>query len=59
MENQTNSVNRRNFIKKSYLLTIGTLGTTGLMAAPHLQPLPSLTQESDINILGPKAGYTP
>jgi len=59
MENQTTAVNRRNFIKKSSLLTIGTLGTTGLMAAPHLQPLPSFTQESDVNIVGPKAGYTP
>lgn len=38
---------------------MGTLGTTGLMAAPHLKPLPSFTQESDVNIVGPKAGYTP
>lgn len=59
MNKQTPTVNRRNFIKKSSLLTIGALGTTGLIAAPHLQPLPSFTQDSDVNIFGPKEGYTP
>ncbi len=59
MYNQSPSVNRRNFIKKSSLLTIGAFSATGVMAAPHLQPLPSFTQDSDINIVGPKEGYTP
>nr|WP_299485818.1 DUF664 domain-containing protein [uncultured Allomuricauda sp.] len=58
MENQQ-GVNRRSFIKKSSLLTMGALGTTGLMAAPHLKPLPSFTHDSDLNIFGPKEGYTP
>ncbi len=53
------TVNRRNFIKNSSLLTIGALGTTGLMAAPHLRPLTSFSQDSDVNIVGPKEGYTP
>ncbi|WP_350288158.1 DUF664 domain-containing protein [uncultured Croceitalea sp.] len=59
MNEQTPSVNRRNFIKKSSLLTLGTITTTGVMAAPHLQPLPSFTQDSEVNIVGPKEGYTP
>nr|WP_299167208.1 DUF664 domain-containing protein [uncultured Allomuricauda sp.] len=58
MENQQ-GVNRRSFIKKSSLLTMGALGTTGLIAAPHLKPLPSFTKDSDLNIFGPKEGYTP
>ena len=59
MIEQTPSVNRRNFIKKSSLLTLSALGSTGVMAAPHLQPLPSFTQDSEVNIVGPKEGYTP
>lgn len=57
-ENET-ILNRRNFIKNSSLLAMGTLGATSLMAAPHLQPLPVSSQDSDINIVGPKEGYTP
>jgi hypothetical protein len=62
MKEQTPSVNRRSFIKKSSLLTLGALGTTAVMAAPHLQPLhplQSFSQDSDVNIVGPKEGYTP
>ncbi|GMN09229.1 DinB family protein [Croceitalea sp. MTPC9] len=59
MDEQTPSVNRRNFIKKSSLLTLGAFGTTAVMAAPHLEPLPNYTQDSDVNIVGPKEGYTP
>ena len=62
MKRQIPLVNRRNFIKKSSLLTIGTLGATAVMAAPHLQPLHPLkgfSQDSDVNIIGPKEGYTP
>lgn len=57
MNNQSKQVNRRNFIKKSSLLTMGAFGTTSLLAAPHLIPL-HFTQENDINIVGPKEGYT-
>lgn len=59
MKIQNNSVNRRNFIKKSSLLTKGALGTTSLIAPPHLEPLGYFTQESDVNIVGPKEGFTP
>ncbi|MDT0607164.1 DinB family protein [Croceitalea rosinachiae] len=59
MNEHTPSVNRRNFIKKTSLLTLGALGATGVMAAPHLQPLPKFSQDSDVNIFGPKEGYTP
>ncbi|WP_350292161.1 DUF664 domain-containing protein [uncultured Croceitalea sp.] len=59
MNEQTPSVNRRNFIKKSSLLTLGAISTTGVIAAPHLKPLPSFIQDSEVNIVGPKEGYTP
>lgn len=60
MKKQDNSSNRRNFLKKSSLLTVGALGaTSALFASPHLAPLASFSQEDDINIVGPKEGYTP
>ena len=60
MKTPTTGTNRRNFLKKSSLLTFGTLGTSGtLLAAPHLRPLPSFSRENDINIVGPKEGFTP
>lgn len=59
MNEQAPSVDRRNFIKKSSLLTLGAFSASSVMAAPHLRPLPSYTQDSDINIVGPKDGYTP
>ena len=59
MKNQLNGLNRRNFIKTSSLLTAGVIGTGSLFAAPHLHPLPSFSQDSDLNIVGPKEGYTP
>ncbi|MDB4292168.1 DinB family protein [Maribacter sp.] len=60
MKIQENTNHRRNFLKKSSLLTLGALGTGGaVFAAPHLAPLPSFSQEDDINIVGPKEGFTP
>ena len=59
MEENKTILNRRNFIRNSSLLAAGTLGATNLFAAPHLKPLPSFSQDSDINIVGPKEGYTP
>lgn len=59
MKNHFKSVNRRDFIKKSSLLTIGAFGANHLFAAPHLKPLNSLPQDANINIVGPKEGYTP
>lgn len=57
--NQQEKLNRRSFIKTSSLVAAGALGTTSLFATTHLQPLPHYTQDSDINIVGPKDGYTP
>jgi len=34
MENQSKNVNRRNFTKKSSLLTFGILGTGSVLATP-------------------------
>lgn len=59
MQKDIASLNRRKFIKNSSILAAGALGTSSLMAAPHLQPLPHYSQDSDINIVGPKEGYTP
>ena len=59
MKNHLKSVNRRDFIKKSSLLTIGALGANHLFAAPHLKPLNNFAQDANINIVGPKEGYTP
>ncbi len=59
MENNLKYVNRRYFIKKSSLLTIGALGTNHLLAAPYLKLLYNLSQDNNINIVGPKTGYTP
>lgn len=59
MNNVKLSVNRRNFIKKSSLLTVGALGTSALFAAPDVMPLGNFTQEDTINIVGPKEGYSP
>ena len=57
MKRQSEQFNRRNFIKKSSIFTLGTLGTTGLMAAPHEAPL-QYSQEDRPNVFGPKEGYT-
>jgi hypothetical protein len=51
--------NRRKFIKSGSLFTLGAFGVSSISAAPHLQPLPHFSQDSDINIVGPKEGYTP
>ncbi|QCX00385.1 DinB family protein [Aggregatimonas sangjinii] len=58
--NNSKSNNRRYFLKKSSVFTLAALGTGGAMfGAPHLSPLPSSSQENDINVVGPKEGYTP
>lgn len=59
MEQQPKSVGRRNFIKKSSLLTIGALGASSLFASQQSLPTGNFIQDSDINIVGPKEGYTP
>ena len=54
--NKDNSLDRRNFLKKSSILA---LGTGSLLAFPPASiALPQSAQEG-INIVGPKEGYTP
>lgn len=59
MKNQNNPVNRRNFIKQSSLITFGALGVGTLYASPDILPLGNPSLENEINIVGPKQGYTP
>ena len=59
MQDNKSILDRRKFIRNGSLLAAGTLGASSLFAAPHLQPLPSFSQDSDINIVGPKEGFTP
>jgi len=56
MKNKPRSVDRRNFIKKSSLFA---LGTGSLLAFPQTAMAYSQTSEEGINIIGPKAGFSP
>jgi len=56
MKNKPKSVDRRNFIKKSSLLA---LGTGSLLVFPQTAMAYSQTSEEGINIIGPKAGFSP
>ncbi len=59
MENQKNAFSRRNFIKTSSLLTVGTIGTVSLFASPDTTPLHYSSLQENLNIVGPKEGFTP
>lgn len=59
MGKKQDKLDRRKFIKTSSLITAGAISTGSLFAAPHLKPLPGYTQENDLNIVGPKEGFTP
>ena len=59
MKHQPKSVNRRDFIKKSSILTIGALGSSSVFASSESIPIGNFTQNDDINVFGPKEGYTP
>lgn len=52
-------LNRRTFIRNASLATAGGFGITNVMAAPHLEPLPLFSTDDELNIVGPKEGYTP
>ncbi|MEM6630229.1 MAG: DUF664 domain-containing protein [Bacteroidota bacterium] len=51
-----NPFSRRNFLKKSSLLTLGTGSILSLPQSACAQ-MPSV--ENDINLIGPKSGYSP
>ena len=56
MEKKEQNSSRRSFIKNASLLT---MGTSSLLAFPLGKPTTIVTQETDINIIGPKEGYSP
>lgn len=58
MKNLEHPFNRRRFIKNSSILALGTLGTASIYGAPDVLPLKP-SQAIDINIVGPKEGYSP
>jgi hypothetical protein len=55
MTTQT-ELDRRNFLRKSSLLAIGA---GGLFALPNAAHAAAVTEETDINVIGPKQGYSP
>jgi len=61
MSEKNEVLNRRRFIQRSSLLTVGALGATSMFGFPTASiPFPSVdSQEADINIVGPKEGYAP
>lgn len=56
MKHKNNSFDRRDFIKKSSLIA---LGTGSLMALPQSTFATSQTSQEDINVIGPKEGFSP
>ncbi|MBQ4822431.1 DinB family protein [Aquimarina sp. MMG016] len=56
MENELKSFDRRSFIKKSSMVA---LGTTSLFAAPNASCASPIAVEDEINIIGPKKGFSP
>ncbi len=50
------SLGRRNFIKQT---TLVALGTGSLLALPQTANAFPITSENDINVFGPKEGFTP
>jgi uncharacterized damage-inducible protein DinB len=56
MKKRDNSFDRRNFIKKSSLIA---LGTGSLMILPQSTSGSPSTSQDEINIIGPKEGFSP
>jgi len=56
MKKQHEQLDRRNFIKESSLFA---LGTGGFLILPQPNRANSITNQDDINIIGPKEGFTP
>ncbi len=58
MKNQKQEFNRRSFIKKSSIFTVGAISTGSLFAASTNIPFYGNSSDN-INIVGPKEGFTP
>lgn len=58
MKQSAQKVDRRKFLMRSSLFALGGITTTGIMAKPLPQE-PTYSQDSEINIVGPKEGYSP
>ncbi len=56
MKTTGNSLDRRNFLKRT---TLATLGTGSLLVLPQTTNAFPTTNENEINIFGPKEGFTP
>lgn len=56
MNRKLNILNRRNFIKKS---TAVTIGASGMLLSPQALFADGKTSQENINIIGPKKGFTP
>ncbi len=56
MKNEHTPVDRRNFIKKSSLIT---LGSGALLTMPLRGYTHTTTSQDDVNIVGPKDGFSP
>jgi len=55
MKKENSLINRRNFIKKA---STATLGASGMLTVPPSTFLHSKTDLDEINIIGPKKGYS-
>jgi len=57
MNTENTTFNRRSFIKKTSLVTLGTASSMVAFSKPNA--ISPFTTQDDINIVGPKEGYTP
>jgi uncharacterized damage-inducible protein DinB len=55
MENNTNNLNRRTFIKRSAILSSGLIGLGGLQSLEAH----AMSSENDLFVIGPLEGYSP
>lgn len=56
MKKENSLINRRHFIKKSSIVTVGA---SNMLILPQSTFFHSKTNQDEINIIGPKKGYTP
>lgn len=56
MKKEKDELDRRNFIKKT---SIAALGVGGMLTLPQTSSANSLSKADEINVIGPKEGYSP